>query len=361
MPPNPDPAAFEPELIKNLFAELNGDRVRSRAALNRVPAGTEVSLEIDLRDPWFDVNMNKTRDAAEGVLALAAHILTPRAGFDADETPEEQMVVRFDTADVAWLRAYTHLLSGIGELVVAFDPTGAIAEVMASKAAKGEIQGNFPLASPWERKLAVFIDQFAMVYGALNHKPVATRTQAARAQLLAMIDANMTFWEAVSKETDNDAEWIPNTNPTAALGFALPEQTGEVWQSVLAVAQAVLNGELLVPFWRLGPAGGVNVKKLFLDPPAADIVTWVQDAGLLPYLERGRRFRQKIRGSSKGCLPVRRPSVRFCSTEGRRGRQSPALFKLQPGFADHVDPTQAAANLGFTRGSVAIPAVFSIL
>jgi len=102
-----------------------------------------------------------------------------------------------------------------------------------------------------------------------------------------MIAENKVFWAAIEQETDNQNEWIPNAKQTAALGFALDPETGMAWQAVLADAEALLNGQLLIDYWRISPAGGINVKKMFMDPPAVDIVTWVQGAGLLPYMERG--------------------------------------------------------------------------
>lgn len=126
-----------------------------------------------------------------------------------------------------------------------------------------------------------------MAYGAMNQQPDATHTRAAHAHLLNMIAENKVFWAGIEIETDNTNEWIPNQNQSAALGFELDPETGAVWQEILTDAEALLNGELLIDYWRISPAGGVNVQKLFMNPPPVDIVTWVQGAGLLPYLERG--------------------------------------------------------------------------
>jgi hypothetical protein len=120
------------------------------------------------------------------------------------------------------------------------------------------------------------IDRFAMVYGAINQQPNPLHTRAAHAHFFAMIAQNKMFWAALALETDNRDEWIPNARQTAALGFELPEKTAALWQAVLADAQAVLTGELLIEYWRIALAGGVNVQKLFLDPPVVDIVTWVR-------------------------------------------------------------------------------------
>ena len=286
VPPNPDAKPFKADLITGLFTEILTDMDASRAALANIPDGTDVSLDLDLADLWFDINMNGTRDLGEGVIEVGAFTLmgSPDLG-DAENIPP--MDVRFDTADVAWLTAYTHMVSAAGEMVVAFDPTQAITNVMDTNAKMIELRGDAPQNFGWDMQFGGWVDQFAMAYGALNQQPDATHTQAAHAHLLQMIAENKTFWAALDTETDNLNEWIPNAKQTAALGFEMHPATGMAWQAVLADAEALLNGDLLIEYWRISPAGGVNVKKMFMDPPVVDIVTWVQGSGLLPYLERG--------------------------------------------------------------------------
>ena len=290
VPANPEAKAFKPDLITGIFTDLLADMDASRTALASVPEGAEVALEIDLADLWFDINMNNTRDIGEGVIEVGAFAISgsPDLG-DAEGLPP--LDIRFDTADVAWLTAYTHLLSATGELVVAFDPTEAIFNVMNAAQKMDELRGR-----PYSRSGFIsatetrWIDQFAMAYGALNQQPDANHTRAAHAHLLNMIAQNKIFWAAVDAETDNANEWIANARQTSAIGVDLPPETGAAWQAILGDVEAMLKGELLIPYWRLGDVGGVNVQKLFMDPPVFDIVTWVQGHGLLPYLERGPRI-----------------------------------------------------------------------
>lgn len=287
VPPNPQPKPFEAGMITGIFTGLLSDMDASRAALAAIPDDADVALEINLADLWFDINMNNTRDIGEGVIEVGAFAIMgePDLG-DAEGLPP--MDIRFDTADVAWLTAYTHMLSAAGELVVAFDPTEAITNVMDAAHKMDELRGL-----PYQRSGFIgitetrWIDQFAMAYGALNQQPDASHTRAAHAHLLNMIAENKAFWAGVDAEVDNVNEWIPNASQTAALGFDLPPEAGMAWQVILDDIEAMLNGDLLIPYWRLGTVGGVNVQKLFMDPPVFDIVTWIQGHGLLPYLERG--------------------------------------------------------------------------
>jgi len=287
VPSNPDAKPFKPDLITGLFTELLTDMDASRAALAQIPDSADVALNVNLADLWFDINRNNTRDMGEGIVEVGAVTLmgAPDLG-DAEGLPP--MDIRFDTPDVAWLTAYTHLLSAAGELVVAFDPTAAISSVMNATQKMNEMRGEpFTRSGFIGANETQWIDQFAMAYGALNQQPDAIRTRAAHAHLLSMIAENKTFWAGIEAETDNVNEWIPNPNQTAALGFDLPPEASMAWQVILGDVESLLKGDLLIPYWRLGTAGGVNMQKLFLDPPVFDIVTWIQGHGLLPYLQRG--------------------------------------------------------------------------
>lgn len=305
VPPNPDPKPFEPGLITGLFADLLDDMDASRAALSTLPDGSDPVLELNLMDLWFDINMNNTRDPGEGLMEFAGEIMGVEIQPDASASMPT-FLIRFDTADVAWLTAYTELLSGLSELVIAFDPTEPIARVLGANERIAEIIGDTQPSNAMDMQFGGFVDQFAMVYGALNQQPDPEHTRAAHAHFLNMIDANQDFWSLLPQETDDTREWIPNPAQTAALGFDMPAETGAQWQAILADGEAILNGDLLVSYWRIAPAGGVNVKKLFLDPPKVDIVDWVQGSGLLPYLERGpvatsasiRQFENLVGGRS---------------------------------------------------------------
>lgn len=306
VPPNPKPTPFSPALITGLFSDLLTDMQSVRQALTQIPTDADVSLELNLSDLWFDVNSNGAREPGEGVVELGSGILTTAPGLDNSAALPGDLPVRFDSADVAWLMAYTHLLSGISELVVAFDPTEAIATVLDTNKELSALLGTSMPESAMDLQFGHWVDQIAMVYGALNQQPDAAHTRKAHGHFLNMIAQNRLFWSGLDTETDDLNEWIPNANQTAALGFELPPETGAVWQDILTDAEALLNGDLLVPYWRISPAGGVNIKNLFMDPPVVDVVTWIQGSGLLPYLERGpvvsnqnlRRFEGMVSGNA---------------------------------------------------------------
>ncbi|EBA12250.1 hypothetical protein [Roseobacter sp. CCS2] len=284
LPPNPDAVPFQPEVIASTFAAALDDLKGSLAALDTITDTDDVGVTINTADLWFDINANSTRDAGEGVLEVAASQLNRR--LDDTLTPP---VVRFDTSDAAWLSAYAHLLSGVSETVLALDPTSAITRVTESAAAMDAFNdgGRQMVFMPDEDN---WIDVVAMFIHAIEGRPDVERSRAAHAHFLGMIADNQTFWSRVAAETDNKLEWIPNPNQTSALPLEFPADVGSQWRMVLAEAEAVLKGDLLIPHWRLGDGAGINLAKAMQNPPEIDIIAIIQGEGVLPYLEEGTRM-----------------------------------------------------------------------
>jgi len=288
VPRNPDPEPFYPALITDLFKRVHTNMDLARHALFDLGDSDDIGVVVDLADVWFDINSNGLRNEGEGLFDIGLDTLGAGIGqLDNNDLPT-RLVVRFDTADAAWLRAYTHVLSGISNLIVAFDPTEMITTIADANAQMSVIKGEEP--SPRFSFLAsqdVFVDIFAMTYGAINVVPKAEFTRAARWHFLEMVQENRNFWRQVPRETDNDREWLPNDNQTSAFGVDLPAGTAETWLAILKDGEAVLKGELLVPHWRTEPGGGINIAKLMENPIEVDLVTWIHGYGLLPVMESG--------------------------------------------------------------------------
>lgn len=284
VPPNATPDRFEPGDIEALFATLIGDLIAARAPLEAIGDADAVDLPIRITDLWFDVNNNGIRDEGEGVTEIGGMALTGRAVRVID-TP----TIRFDTADAAWLAAYTHFLSGFAELVLAFEPTDQIARVAEASKAMDALAGDSQYQNAYDMMFGQQVDRAAMIYFALQRQPDPAHTRATREHLLRMIALNRVFWARVGTETDNRGEWIPNDTQDQALGMTVPEGTGTRWQAVLDDAEAMLNGTKLIPHWRLRGGAGINLRRLLEDPVPVDLAEWVHGIGLLPYAEEGQR------------------------------------------------------------------------
>lgn len=309
VPRNPAPDPFSGTLISQLFTDIDADMAAARTALATLPQGEEFGLDLTFSDLWFDVNQNSTREPEEDALAILGPLLLGWQWQDRDPAAPP-LTIRFDAADAAWLTAYTHVMSGLANTVLAYDPAASIDRVIAARIAL-KVAPPSSEAFNFDASFGQFLDAFAMLEGAVNQQPDATRAKVAKDHFLAMIAENRRFWTLVVIETDNDREWVPNDNQASALGFNLPPGTGDTWLGVLADGEALLQGRLLMPYWR-GPEGqGINLGRMFDAPAPMSITGWIQGWAVVPYLEQGpvvtptslRQF-EGLMGGSAGLMMI---------------------------------------------------------
>lgn len=351
LPDNPAPEPFTAPLIRELFEQFLADMARAEAYLAALPTDADPSFVLSLPDLWFDVNGDGIRDETEGFREIALPSLMSRWQIrqlerDVKDNPDRidplQTTIRFDRSDLYWLRAYTQVLSGVSEIILAFDPTSEIEKLLEMREAlalqtsqfqpsakeladyKDHLRKSFPDES--EAKIqaridqtlrearadrspesfgqaGLFVDMASVVIETLRHQPDPERIATARHHLLRMVQLNRQFWAALDTETDDDREWIPNARQTAALGFEMPDTIDTAWLAVLEDAEGVLKGELLIPFWRFGNGYGINLNAYVDNPGPLPIVQWIQGAAALPYAQQGevmttrnwQRFRRLVR------------------------------------------------------------------
>jgi hypothetical protein len=283
---NPSPPPFDPTVISTAFRDLSAAMDTARAPLSAIPETSDFGVTIRLADLWFDVNANRSRDAGEDVLDIAGPVLF---GWEWEQRDPAAATpsIRFDSADAAWLSAYTHLLGGISDVVLAYDPTDAITRVTDTRAALAALRVNRPADFDLNASFGDFADAVLALTRALDQQPDAARLASAHTHFLDMIAENRLFWSRVATETDDRAEWLPNASQTSALGLALPPDTGAMWLAVLTEAEAALKGDTLIPYWRLDDQAGVNLAKMFTDPAPIDLIGWIEGADALPYLQKG--------------------------------------------------------------------------
>jgi hypothetical protein len=287
LPANPDPDPMPPETIADIFETLSFHMVLARNALDDIKG--DVSVSLDLNDLWFDVNNDRMRNGDEdlftlGLLSMVGTI-SPRQLSELEQLPEIPPVV-FDTADVAWLHAYTHLLSGTANMVLAFDPTKAIQSVGEGSNQMAVLnKGKPPIL--WAGVDDQTITLIAIVLAALEQQPDPARTRAAHMHFTKMIEQNAIFWDAVATETDNNAEWVPNPNQTSALPISVPDGTGDAWKNVLSEASDILSGDLLIPHIRVNAGAGLNLQKWMEKPEPVDFAGYFHGYSLAPFMEQG--------------------------------------------------------------------------
>jgi hypothetical protein len=284
IPENPSPEPFDPALVATLFTDISTRMEESRGWLSAIPADADFAVEVDFADIWFDINANGTRDDGEDMAGTLGPMLLGWQ-WDARDPATPPPTIRFDAADAAWLSAYTHLLQGLSDTVLAYDPTAAIARMQGARTALGIAPGTVDFDYYGLEEAS---DYISIITGALDQQPDAARLASAHAHFLQMIAENRRFWGMVVQETDNAQEWIPNDTQTSALGLTLPPGTGAMWMAVLSDGEALLNGKALIPYWRAAEGRGINLQRMFTEPAPVDVIGWVQGYAAVPYLEQGR-------------------------------------------------------------------------
>jgi hypothetical protein len=214
--------------------------------------------------------------------------LAPRGGGVAYTEP---LVIHFDRADVAWLRGYCHLLSAIGNVVLAHDGRELFSHTAHLFFKDVDTPYAFlklPTESNGGWDFAYISDLIAVIH--LMRLPVVEpeRMKAALNHLEQMLALSREMWKFVLAETDNDHEWIPNPKQKGPFGVTIAQPQIDAWMKFLDESQALLAGRLLVPFWR-DPTKGVNLRRVFTEPQTLDIVLWVQGTAAAPYLEAGQK------------------------------------------------------------------------
>jgi hypothetical protein len=247
---------------------------------------TDPNVALPVQVDKISFNLGDSSQPVRLLEVLSVTGLAPRGGGVAYTEP---LVIRFDRADVAWLRAYCHLLSAIGNAVLAHDGR----ELFDHTAHLFFMDVDTPYAflklrteSSGGWNFAEISDLIALIH--VLRLPVVepARMKTALNHLEQMVVLSREMWKFALAETDNDHEWIPNPKQKGPFGVTITQQQIDAWMTFLDESQALLAGRSLVPFWR-DPTKGVNLRRVFTEPRTLDIVLWVQGTAAAPYLETG--------------------------------------------------------------------------
>lgn len=288
LPANPEPEPFSGAVLETLFSDVDAQMDAARETLGSLGIVTTFTVPVDVSSIWFDIDADGTRSDAESLPAVMAGLFGGRRAGEALEAFGSAPVVDFDQSDAAWLTAYTHVLSATANLVLALQPADIIDEVFAEGAAlDARFAGERNRMLGGETRAIDTIVAWILV---LEQVPLAENTSAAREHMLALVAENRVFWDAVATETDQRREWIPSPTQTSALPITFPGEIGPAWLAVLDDLEALLEGRLLAPHWRLGGAGathGINIATFLEEPQSTDILGLIQGRGVLFAVEEG--------------------------------------------------------------------------
>ena len=310
LPPTPEPEAVNWDDLQTALARFAEELAAAEATLAEVEA-QDVKLTLDVGEVRLDLNGDGQASEAETLASVWSRIGGNAGGFAAapavqegggqaadpaaqeGEQQGEKFVLALDAGDVAWLRGYCHLLMAMSDVVAAHDAT----ELMQGT---GHLvfpnnESPFPFLEGTPRRpgfsFTTIADAVALIH--LINLPVEDpeRMQSALEHFRQVPALSRQSWRAILAETDDEREWIPNPQQTPALGesFRIEQEQIDQWLAFLDEADAILEGNKLIPFWREGTEEGVNLNKVFDEPRPFDLVLWVQGTAAAPYLEEGAK------------------------------------------------------------------------
>lgn len=298
---NDTPAETTPELIniglKGFIMQL-ADAERTLAEVDG-----DFKVAIVIPEIRFDLNADGTASSAESLRSLFA-LLPERWTWDEQQNRSvfeplvpQDLVIAFDRGDAEWMRGYCHALSGFAELILAhdytdwFDRTGFVLFPKAKTthtALPGttwSVEAAFGSPSPVSFDLT---DMLAMIGN--MQMPVSEPERMTRAleHFRKTVDHGRAMWQHYDAETDDDREWIPNPNQTAAFHeVQVSEDMRDAWLALIDEADAVLNGEKLLRFWRGDGTKGIDLVKVMTEPRDFNLLYWIQGSAATPYLREG--------------------------------------------------------------------------
>jgi len=273
VPANPDPAPLRYATFRRALDDFRRDLAAAEEPLARVTDDT-VKLPLRLAKVRLDfVGDGKPTDDLGGLLRKLLGRNDP-----AFLRGNSDFLVCLDRGDVAWLRAYCHLLMGMLDAYLAFDTepgfetwAGTVFAKPRPRAAREKNDNE-----PWK---VIKVAEPA-------------RLARFRVHMLKVCALNRETWKYVREEQDDDHEWLPNPKQTGVLGLPVRAEMIDAWLDMIGELEAVLEGKKLLPvnlIWRQTGGKMLNVKALLEDPPAAfDVDAIIAKGPSAKYLENGQ-------------------------------------------------------------------------
>jgi hypothetical protein len=301
IPVHPDP---KPATAADVRATLDAFHVRLAKVDERLAKieGREFKVVIPLGAAGFDfVGAGRAEDRVAFAPFFARVAGRGGAGGAGAGGDGEGFVVAFDQTDALWLRAYTWLLRGLADVMLAhdggelFEKTGhlyfakadtALARLLAERG-KPETERGF--------EAGAVADLIATLHGLDLVVSDPQRLARAREELLTMVRLSRATLASAAAETDEDREWLPSPKQGSVFGLRIDEAQATAWVGVLAEMEALLEGKKLLPHWRfVGTGGGetaggygLNLRRMFEESRRTDLIGYVQGAAAVPFLEKG--------------------------------------------------------------------------
>ena len=295
VPPNPKPEPVDYDKFRAVLQQLVTDMDVAQKTLREAGVAGEYVIPLDVRKVGLDLDGDGTSGPEESVgnilgLSLGLNGVTK----EIDATPLE---FGLDRADAIWLAGYANIMSMQADFLLAHDfhemfeatfhrffPGSDLAMADYIKGRRQPSPGSYELFSPdSERAIA---DLIALIHTIDWLVVEPDRLKRVRERLLTLTALSRQNWAAITAETDNDRELLPNANQDSAIaGARVSAEQIEAWQATLDTLDEILEGRLLMPHWRFDK--GFDVKAYFETATQTDLVMLLQGYDALPFLKDG--------------------------------------------------------------------------
>jgi hypothetical protein len=268
-----------PEKVRQLFKNLQESLKKANATLAKV-GEADFKVQINLSQAYL---ANKDGLPVMPLAESLAKIMCLRPAADQDT------VVNFDSADAMWLKGYTHVVTGLLDIVMAYDWSpvwNQCAYTFFTSPNPLPPFAKYTVANQGAR-----FDDWADLVAAVHELRLEVRDpdgwKKAVGEFRAAIVCNRICWKRILAETDDDHEWLPSPTQTGPRGSKVTQQEIDGWLTVLNEVDAILTGKKLLPHWRIINGMGINVARMVQSPPKLDLVLMVQGSAFVPFIEGG--------------------------------------------------------------------------
>jgi hypothetical protein len=302
VPANPAPNTINYQQARKIVETFAGKLLQAEATLALVTSG-DVKLPLHFGMIRLDLNGDGRTDESESLWKIYAHTNNNRK--DISEETAQAFFIKFDRGDVHWLRGYCNLLMAVCNIYLAYDSEDAFNHTAHLLFTRPDPPYQFPGKGKYFRhsieELNDILDLVALIHLIRCDVIEPQKMEAALHNLEAVITQSRETWKWIMAETDDDHEWLPNPRQTGVIpNVRVTEAMVTAWGEIMNESEKILSGKLLIPFWRGEEGLGINIRKVFLQPRAFDLLLWVQGSSAIPYLEKGEMTKgdtwQKLRG-----------------------------------------------------------------
>lgn len=288
VPKNPKPQTLTYDGLQQVFQTWIDDLATVRTTLAPIK-DQNVKLALRLGLIRLDFDGNGKADDKE----MLWKIFNSVTGTQVTEKDAQQFLIAFDRADALWLQGYTHVLGAVGEFLRAYDSRELFAACAHLFFQSVETPHKFLLAtrkrSTEDYSFSFFdaLDLVSAVHLAKFPLVEPLRMTTILNHMKSVISLSRESWKSILAETDSDREWIPNPKQLSVIPqVRVTDQMVKSWLSSLDEITAILDGKKNIPFWR-DEKMSIDFARIFTEPRAFDLISWVQGTAATPYLEKG--------------------------------------------------------------------------